>query len=84
MIASPQTSFGVRSSRIHFSPTDERAPKDVCGEARVMINCRFDVIGSVPLLSTQEVACATDETKLCLSPSVKQRRNPCSGFPPVY
>ena len=49
MIASPQTSFGVRSSRIHFSPTDERAPKDVCGEARVMINCRFDVIGSVPL-----------------------------------
>ena len=39
-IASPQTSFGVRSSRIHFSlwgekwMRDERSPKDVCGEAR--------------------------------------------------
>ena len=29
-------------------------------------------------------ACATDETKLWLSPSAKQRRNPCSGSPPVY
>ena len=28
-IASPQTSFGVRSSRIHF---DEQTPKEVCGE----------------------------------------------------
>ena len=43
-IASPQTSFGVRLSRIHFSPTsdtgekwmrDKRTPKDVCGEATV-------------------------------------------------
>ena len=46
-IASPQTSFGVRSSRIHspprsLSPTDrgeemmrdERTPKDVCGGSR--------------------------------------------------
>ena len=36
-IASAQTSFGVRLSRIHFSPKwmrDERTPKDVCGEAR--------------------------------------------------
>ena len=40
-LASPQTSFGVRSSRIHFSPAsvgkkwmrDERTSKDVCGEA---------------------------------------------------
>ena len=30
------------------------------------------------------VACATDETKLWLRPSVKHRRNPCSGSPPVY
>ena len=27
---------------------------------------------------------ATDETKLWLRPSVKQRRNPCSGSSPVY
>ena len=40
-LVSPQTSFEVRSSRIHFSPTsvgkkwmrDERTSKDVCGEA---------------------------------------------------
>ena len=30
------------------------------------------------------LACATDETKLWLSPSAKQRRNPCSRPPPVY
>ena len=30
VLASPQTSFGVRWSRIHF---DKRTPKDVCGEA---------------------------------------------------
>ena len=30
------------------------------------------------------VGCATDETKLWLSPSAKQCRNPCSGSPPVY
>ena len=30
------------------------------------------------------VACATDETKLRLSPSAKQRRSRCSRFPPVY
>ena len=30
------------------------------------------------------LACATDETKLWLSPSVKQHRNPRSGLPPVY
>ena len=33
VLASPQTSFGARLSRIHFSPTDKRTPKDVCGEA---------------------------------------------------
>ena len=40
-VASPQTSFGVRSWRFHFSPTSvgekwirhERIPTDVCGEA---------------------------------------------------
>ena len=45
-LASPQTSFGVCLSRIHFSPTDvvrggemnaKRTPKDVCGEARVTL-----------------------------------------------
>ena len=30
------------------------------------------------------LACAADETKLWLSPSAKQRRNPCSRPPPVY
>ena len=30
------------------------------------------------------VPCATDETKLWLSLSAKQRGNPCSGPPPVY
>ena len=30
------------------------------------------------------VACAADETKLWLSPSVIQRPNPCSSHPPVY
>ena len=33
-LASPQTSFGVRLSRIHFLwMRDKRTPKDVCGEA---------------------------------------------------
>ena len=39
-LASPQTSFGVRLSRVHFSfflgekwMRDEQTPKDVCGEA---------------------------------------------------
>ena len=31
-----------------------------------------------------DAAYATDETKLWLLPSAKQRRNPCSGTPPVY
>ena len=31
-----------------------------------------------------KIACATDETKLRLSPSAKQSRNPCSGPSPVY
>ena len=30
------------------------------------------------------VDCATDETKTLISPSAKQRRNPCSGPSPVY
>ena len=42
LVASPQTSFGVRSSRIHFSPTekwmrDKRTPKDVRGEASQLV-----------------------------------------------
>ena len=35
-VASPHTSFGVRSSRIHFREKrmrDKRTPKDVCGNA---------------------------------------------------
>ena len=31
-----------------------------------------------------KVDCATDETKLWLSPFAKQCQNPCSGYPPVY
>ena len=39
MVASPLTSFGVRSSRIHLSRMrDERTSKDVCGEAIPMLN----------------------------------------------
>ena len=30
------------------------------------------------------LACVTDKSKFWLSPSAKQRRNPCSGHPPVY
>ena len=30
------------------------------------------------------VACVTDETKLWLSLSARQRRNPCSGLAAVY
>ena len=33
-LASPQTSVGVRLSRIHFSMRDNRTPTDVCGEAK--------------------------------------------------
>ena len=37
-LASPQTSFMVRSSRIHFFPMcDEGTPKDVCGEAMLCL-----------------------------------------------
>ena len=32
----------------------------------------------------KQVACAIDETKLWLSQSAKQCRNPCSGPSPVY
>ena len=34
--------------------------------------------------SRKQLACAAEETKLWLSPSTKQRRNPCSGHPLVY
>ena len=36
------------------------------------------------IYSCKAVACATEETKLWLSPSAKQHQNPCSGAPPVY
>ena len=35
-VASPQTSFGVRLSRIHLR--DKRTPKDVCGEAKQYVH----------------------------------------------
>ena len=42
IVASPQTSFRVRSSRIHSVGEkwmrDERTPKDVCGEAMIIVN----------------------------------------------
>ena len=34
--------------------------------------------------SWRSLACDTDETKLWLSPSAKQRQNPSSGPSPVY
>ena len=61
LIASPQTSFEVRSSRIHLSPTDvgekwmrdERTPKDVWGEANRLMTCVFCVsLRSAPLNKT--------------------------------
>ena len=61
LIASPQTSFEVRSSRIHLSPTDagekwmrdERTPKDVWGEANRLMTCVFCVsLSSTPLNKT--------------------------------
>ena len=49
MVASPQTSFGVRSSRIHFSRMrDKRIPKDVCGEAIPMVNEPQEWHGEIP------------------------------------
>ena len=40
---------------------------------------------SIDLFATYAyVACVTDETKLWLSPSAKQRQNHCPGLPPVY
>ena len=52
-VASPQTSFGVRSSRIHFSVGEkwmraEGTPKDVCGEATVAVDVSHS---KTPLLS---------------------------------
>ena len=35
-------------------------------------------------MARDSLACAMDDTKLWLSPSAKQRRNPCSGPPPEY
>ena len=40
---------------------------------------------SIDLFATYAyVACVTDETKLWLSSSAKQRQNHCPGLPPVY
>ena len=61
LIASPQTSFEVRSSRIHLSPTDggekwmrdDRTPKDVWGETNRLMTCVFCVsLSSAPLNKT--------------------------------
>ena len=57
-IASLQTSFGVRLSRIHFSPTDiwsmgekwirhKWTPKDICGEAISTIELKIDYSSGV-------------------------------------
>ena len=45
-------------------------------------HCICVCVTKTPALRT--VVFATDETKLSLSPSAKQRRNPSSGLPPVY
>ena len=52
-------------------------------------NCRVKVCigvycGKIRAHSTSIVACSADETELWLSPSAKQRWNPCSGRPPVH
>ena len=47
-----------------------------------VIYCICVCVTKTPALRT--VVFATDETKLSLSPSAKQRRNPSSGLPPVY
>ena len=39
---------------------------------------------TMPFTCQSRLACATDETKLWLSPSAKQRQNPCSGPHPVH
>ena len=41
LLASPQTSFGVRLSRIHKWMRDKRTPRDVCGEAKVKQNFAY-------------------------------------------
>ena len=54
--------------------------KKMEGESREVEGRRAKSSGS----ERKTVAYATDETKLWLSPSVKQRRNPCSGSSPVH
>ena len=39
---------------------------------------------TVKLESVFEHSLRADDIKLCLNPSAKQRRNPCSGLPAVY
>ena len=49
---------------------------------------QWDLMNKDPVytftICTFHLACTPDETKLWLSPSAKQRRNSCSGPPPVY
>ena len=65
LLASPQTSFGVRLSRIHMR--DKRTPKDVCGEAKMPLAGRlcpgrlsFDLANVIlPLITYLEVVTRT-------------------------
>jgi len=43
-----------------------------------------DPVYSFGTITNFHLACTPDETKLWLGASAKQRRNPCSGPPPVY
>ena len=53
-----------------------------CCVLSVVSNCTIGLFqgGAIAFF----VACAVDGTKPCLSPSAKQRRNPCFGPSPVY
>ena len=48
------------------------------------LNSMFSFRYFFKIWSCSNLACIADETKLWLSPSAKQRRNPCSGPPPVF
>ena len=57
------------------------------GPATVTSHCNLFLIMRRPIRCYDyaicyNVACTADETKLLLSPSAKQRLNPCSGSPP--
>ena len=75
-VASPQTSFGVRFSRIHFSRTesvgekwmrDKRTPKDVCGEASLSAYWAFSSPEPLGLTWDQETTGSGDENAYWVS-----------------